>query len=64
MGKKMKNAPVYFVLAQVRFNPLLTLDSYVPAIQETLRKAGYADFSKLMMATVNFNLAVPATANI
>ncbi|HEX3939002.1 MAG TPA: TIGR04255 family protein [Xanthobacteraceae bacterium] len=63
MGKKMKNAPVYFVLAQVRFNAVLTLDSYVPAIQDALRKAGYADFAKLMISTVNLNLGVPATAN-
>jgi uncharacterized protein (TIGR04255 family) len=63
MGKKMKNAPVYFVLAQVRFNAVLTLDSYVPAIQDTLRKAGYSDFAKLMVATVNLNLGVPASAN-
>lgn len=60
MGKKMNNAPVYFVLAHVRFNALLTLDSYVPAIQDALRKAGYADFAKLMVATVNLNLRVPA----
>lgn len=63
MGKKMKNAPVYFVLAQVRFNAVLTLDSYLPAMQEALRKAGYADFAKVMVATVNLNLGVPATAN-
>ncbi|MHA7871943.1 MAG: TIGR04255 family protein [Hyphococcus sp.] len=44
MGKKMGNAPVYFALAQVQFNPLAALDTYIPAIQEKLRKAGYPDF--------------------
>jgi len=63
MGKKMKNAPVYFVLAQVQFNAVLTLDGYVPAIQDALRKAGYADFAKLMVATMNLNLGMPSTAN-
>lgn len=43
MGKKMKNAPVYFTIAQVRHNPVLRLDSYVPDIQERMRKAGYPD---------------------
>ena len=63
MGQKMKNAPVYFVLAQVRFNTLLTLETYVPVIQDTFRKAGYADFAKTVMATINLNLGVPASAN-
>ena len=51
----MRNAPVYFTIAQVRFNPVLSLESYVPGIQESLRKAGYPDFRKLL--TMAFNLA-------
>ncbi|WP_315787009.1 MULTISPECIES: TIGR04255 family protein [unclassified Bradyrhizobium] len=50
MGKKMNNAPVYFALAQVRFNRLAALDTYIPAIQEDLRRAGYPDFATLQMA--------------
>ena len=30
MGKKMRHAPVYFVIAQVRHNPVLKLGAYVP----------------------------------
>ncbi len=66
MGKKMTNAPVYYVLAQVRFNAVLALDQYVSPIQDNLRKAGYPDFEKSFMATINLNLgagqgqAVPA----
>ena len=63
MGKKMKNAPVYFVLAQVKFNALLTLESYVPTVQDALRKAGYADFAKMMTTTLNFNVGVSSSAN-
>lgn len=63
MGKKMNNAPVYFVLAHVRFNAVLTLESYVPAIQDALRKVGYADFGKAVRATINLNLNIPASAN-
>jgi len=63
MGKKMNNAPVYFVLAQIRFNAVLTLDSYIPAIQDSLRKAGYADFAKSVTTTVNLNLDLPAAIN-
>ncbi len=31
------------------------MDQYVPRIQETLRKAGYPDFGKNFVATLNFN---------
>jgi len=57
MGKKMKNAPVYYALAQVRFNAVLALDQYVPAIQDNLRKAGYTDFQTSFMATINLNVS-------
>ena len=43
MGKKMKNAPVYYTLAQVRHNPILRLGAFVPDIQDRMRKAGYPD---------------------
>ena len=43
MGTKMKNAPVYFTIAQVRHNPILSLNNYVPGIQDRMRKAGYPD---------------------
>jgi uncharacterized protein (TIGR04255 family) len=56
MGDKMTNAPVYFVLAQVRFNPVLTLDQYVPAIQNSLRKTGFPDFQKGVVPALNFGL--------
>ena len=42
-SKKMKNPPIYFVIAQVRHNPLLRLGTFVPEIQERMRKAGYPD---------------------
>jgi uncharacterized protein (TIGR04255 family) len=52
MSKKMKNAPIYFALAHIRFNPLVALDTYVPAIQERLRKAGYPDFQPNQVTTL------------
>jgi uncharacterized protein (TIGR04255 family) len=57
MGQKMGSAPVYFTIAQVRFNTLLALDSYAPTIQESLRKEGFPDFQKGVVATFNLNLA-------
>lgn len=49
MGKKWKNAPVMYTIAQVRFNQILTMESYVPAIQEKLRNIGFPDFRKEVM---------------
>lgn len=60
MGTKMTNAPVYFTLAQVRHNPVLSLDSYIPGIQESLRKAGYPDFQRGMSVVFNLGNFAPA----
>lgn len=61
MGKRMTNAPVYFTLAQVRHNPVLSLESYIPGIQESMRKEGYPDFQRAMAVVLNFgSVASPA----
>jgi uncharacterized protein (TIGR04255 family) len=46
MSKKMKNAPVYFTVAQVRFNPVLNMEGYLPTIQERMRVAHFPDFKR------------------
>jgi uncharacterized protein (TIGR04255 family) len=46
MGKKMSNAPVYFTVAQVQFNPILRLESYLSAIQDRMRIAHFPDFKR------------------
>lgn len=46
MGEKMKNAPVYFTIAQIRHNPVLRLGAYTDEIQDRMRKVGYPDFKK------------------
>lgn len=46
MGIKMSNAPVYFTIAQVRFNPVLNLEGYLPAIQDRMRAARFPDFRR------------------
>jgi uncharacterized protein (TIGR04255 family) len=59
MSRKMSNAPVYFTIAQVRFNTLLALDSYAPTIQESMRNEGFPDLQKGIVATFNLNLGAP-----
>lgn len=59
MSAKMKNAPVYYVIAQVRHNPVLSLGTYAPEIQERMRKAGYPDYRP--GKTLVFNLMMQPT---
>lgn len=44
ISKKMRHAPVYYTIAQVRHNPVLRLATYAPEIQDRMRKAGYPDY--------------------
>ena len=46
MGKKLTNAPVYYTVAQVQFNPVLDLDGYISAIQPKMRDAHFPDYKK------------------
>lgn len=56
MGTPLKNPPVYFTLAQVRFNPLLKLQEFLPAVQEQMRKDGFPDFSAQTAFVLQFHL--------
>lgn len=46
MGTKLTNAPVYYTVAQVQFNPVLDLEGYIPAIQSKMREAHFPDYKK------------------
>ena len=66
MGEKMSNAPIYFALAQVRFNTILALEQYLPVIQDGLRKSGYPDFEKGFVGIINlsFGQERPPSGNV
>lgn len=44
MSERMSNAPVYYALAQVHFNPVAAMAKYVDQIQDLLRREGYPLF--------------------
>lgn len=52
MGTPLKNPPVYLTLAQVRFNPILKLAEFLPNIQESFRQAGYPDFDRQYVISI------------
>lgn len=63
MGERLANAPVFFSIVQARFNAILALDSYAPQIQEILRKQGFPDLRKSVLATFNLNMGSPSEAS-
>lgn len=46
MGMRMTHAPVYFTVAQVRFNPVLNLEGYLATIQDRMRASHFPDFRR------------------
>jgi uncharacterized protein (TIGR04255 family) len=56
MKKKMKNAPIYYSLAQVRFNRLAAIADFVPKIQDSLRRAGFPDYQSVETTHVIFGV--------
>lgn len=54
MGAKMNNAPVFYTLAQIHFNPISVMGDYIPKIQERLRRTGFPDFRKEVMHRIEF----------
>lgn len=44
MSEKLSNAPVYYALAQARFNPVAAMAKYVDEVQDRLRREGYTLF--------------------
>lgn len=53
MGTKLTFAPVFYTLAQFKFNPITQIAEYVPRIQEHLRHSGYPDFQQENLVTLN-----------
>lgn len=45
MGTKLTKAPVCFTLAQMRFNPVLAMESFLPALQNDFREEGFPDYT-------------------
>ena len=52
MSEKMGNAPVYFTVAQVRFNPILNIEGYLSAIQDRMRIAGFPDYKRVELKQI------------
>lgn len=54
MSEKMSNAPVYYALAQVQFNPVAAMAKYVDDVQDHLRQLGYTLFEPQQLMHLQF----------
>ncbi|XSG86662.1 MAG: TIGR04255 family protein [Methylohalobius sp. ZOD2] len=53
----MSNAPVYYALVQVKFNPVAAMAKYVDEIQDHLRREGYTLFEPQQVTHLQFRSA-------
>lgn len=58
--QKLSNAPLYYVIVQVRFNPVHTLNNYFPEIQEAMRRSGFPDAEQRLLSTVQMPTELPS----
>ncbi|MCD9118358.1 TIGR04255 family protein [Pseudomonas bijieensis] len=54
MSAKLENAPVYYALAQVRFNPVALMPKFADEIQDRLRKSGFPVFEIVQSHQIEF----------
>lgn len=64
MGNRMTHAPVFYALAQVRFNTVMAMDRYVVEFQEWMRKNGFPELQRTVQATFNLNLLTAAPEGV
>jgi len=64
MSKKASNPPVFYTIAEARFNPVTAMAKYVAEIQEEFRLDGYTLFDHQMVTQLQFNAAIPGKAEV
>lgn len=55
MNGKMKHAPIFYMVAQVRFSPVLDMADFVSGLQKVWRQK-YPDFSQQVLNQLTFQL--------
>ncbi|MNC07042.1 hypothetical protein D3C75_545720 [compost metagenome] len=58
-SNRMSNAPVYYVLAQIKFTPVKAMKKYVDDIQDALRLQGYPLFESRESTQLKFEFNTP-----
>jgi uncharacterized protein (TIGR04255 family) len=55
MGEKMQNAPIFFTIGQIRFNPFLDMQLHVEALQTEFRKYSFSGFSEENLTSIQLD---------
>lgn len=56
MGEKWKNPPVFYTVAQLKFNPVLNMEKYLPEIQDLLRLRGLPEIRQANEAHLKLDM--------
>jgi uncharacterized protein (TIGR04255 family) len=57
MGEKLKNAPIFFSIGQIRFNPILDMHRHIEALQKEFRKYSFSGFSEENLTSIQLDPA-------
>lgn len=55
MGEKMNNAPIFFTIGQIRFNPILDMHRHIEALQSEFRKYSFSGFSEENLTSIQID---------
>lgn len=66
MGKKLRDAPVYYTVAQVQFGTVLNLKEYLPHVQDGMRKWQFPVYHEIaeQQFVISTNAGAPSTQSI
>ena len=62
MGTKLNNAPVFYALAHVQFNPVEQLLPFVLEVQKAFAELGYSEMVSKEMSVISLLLDAPDSA--
>lgn len=57
MGEKLQNAPIFFSIGQIRFNPILDMHRHIEALQKEFRKYSFSGFSEENLTSIQLDPA-------
>jgi uncharacterized protein (TIGR04255 family) len=62
--ESVNNAPLVYVLAQIKFNPILLMGEAIPQLQDVYRKMGLIKYEEKVLNTFKFSNDAPTTTTI
>lgn len=57
MGEKLQNAPIFFSIGQIRFNPILDMHRHIETLQKEFRQDSFSGFSEENLTSIQLDPA-------